>query len=60
MDQTEYDRLSKDKSINNQARPKGNAAKASGGGNKRRGSMVEKRQWDKERKGWQMRVRDIK
>jgi hypothetical protein len=57
MDQTKDDRLSKDKSINNQAQLKGDAAKASGGGNKRHNNMVKKHQRDKERKGWQMKVR---
>jgi hypothetical protein len=35
MDQTEDDRSSRGKSINNQARPRGDAAEAGGGGNRR-------------------------
>jgi hypothetical protein len=60
VDQTEDDRSSRDKSINNQARPRGDAAKADGGGNRRHNSIVEKSQQDKEKKGQQMRAKDIK
>jgi hypothetical protein len=56
----EDDRLSRDKSINNQAQPRGEAAKACGSGNRLHNGMVEKGQQDKERKGRQMRARDIK
>ena len=44
-------RSSRDKSINKQARPRGEAIEAGGGGNRQHSSMVEKRQQDKERKG---------
>jgi hypothetical protein len=60
VDQTEDDRSSRDKSINNQTRPRGDAAKASGGGNRQHIGMMEKRQWDKKIKGQQMRAKDIK
>ena len=60
VDQTMDDRLSKDKLINNQAQLRRDAAEVGGSGNRWHNSMVEKRQRDKERKGRQMRTRDIK
>ena len=60
VNQMENDRSSKDKSINNQAQPRGDTAKAGGYGNRRHNGMVEKRQRDKERNGRQMRAKNIK
>ncbi|KAE7995841.1 hypothetical protein FH972_000606 [Carpinus fangiana] len=42
VDQTEDDRSSRDKLINNQARPRGDTAEASGGRNRRHNDMMEK------------------
>jgi hypothetical protein len=54
------DRSDRDKSINNQTQPREDATEVDGSGNRRHSRMVEKRQWDKERKGVQMRAKDIK
>jgi hypothetical protein len=42
VDQTEDDRSSRDKSINNQAQPRGDTVEAGGGGNRWHNGMVEK------------------
>ena len=50
VDQTEDDRSSKEKLINNQTQPKGEATEAGGSRNRWHNGMLEKRKWDKERK----------
>jgi hypothetical protein len=56
----EDDRSSRNKSINNQAQSRGDAAEVGGNGNMWHSGMVKKHQQDKERKGRHMRAKDIK